>query len=609
MIKKLFSEDELRYMRRSYRYVTPFKVRLGIGVACGAVGGAFDALMLFVLKAVIDFALVGKVDSGATGKVGFLDSLFPQSNEDVGIGVIILICAVIPLMLAIRGVFAYVNRYLMVWVGNKALINIRSEVYEKMLQQSQTFFADRKAGHLIQTVYNQTLMLSTAGVTLIIDTIKHPVSILAITFALLKMDPIFTVCALFVFPLCMLPVIYFGNRVRHSGRSEEVEAGELLVRLQEAIGGIKLVKSYAREDYELERFNSSNEKLMSVNLRWTRALELIGPLVETVASVGIAAGLVYAWMVDMTANDFWFRYIALVAMYPHVKALSRIQIQMKRFMIAAEGVFGIVDCESPVKDPEKPVMLDHPKGEIQFDNVTFSYPGTAVSAVDRVDFTFEPGKRYALVGESGAGKSTLFSLILRFFDPQTGTLKLDGIDLRKFGQRDLRNHISYVSQDNVLFHDTIENNIRYGKLDASKEELEEAARKAFAHDFILEQPQGYGTIVGDKGTKLSGGQQQRISISRAFLKDASILLLDEATSALDSESEQKVKVALDELSQGKTVIAIAHRLFTVLSSDYILYLENGKLVQYGPHAELLEISPGYKKIFEMQFHRGVDELQ
>jgi subfamily B ATP-binding cassette protein MsbA len=270
-------------------------------------------------------------------------------------------------------------------------------------------------------------------------------------------------------------------------------------------------------------------------------------------------------------------------------------------MASASNVFDLLNKQPAIQDAPDAVVLKGCRGGLNFENITFSY-GSEQNAVKDMNLVVEPHKKYALVGSSGAGKSTVLSLILRFYDPQQGVIQLDGVDIRKISQNSLREHIGVVTQETFLFHDTIYENIRYGRLDATEAEIIAAAKLAYAHDFIVAQPEGYNSIVGDKGCLLSGGQQQRLAIARALLKNAPILLLDEATSALDSESEHMIQAALDRLSQGRTVIAIAHRLSTILKSDKIVVMDKGMVVDAGPHAELLERSPIYRKLYELQFN-------
>jgi subfamily B ATP-binding cassette protein MsbA len=313
-------------------------------------------------------------------------------------------------------------------------------------------------------------------------------------------------------------------------------------------------------------------------------------------------------MVYVTQFGIGFaKFAALCAgiflLYNPVKNLSRIPMTMQRCMVSATNIFELMERRSTILDVPGAVALGRCEGRIEFDRVGFDY-GTGKEALQDVELHIEPGKKYALVGASGAGKSTILSLIMRFYDPQRGAVRIDGRDLREVTQASLRSQIGMVTQETFLFHDTIRENIRYGRLDATDAEIEAAAKSAFAHDFILAQPNGYGTVVGDKGCMLSGGQQQRLAIARALLKNAPVLLLDEATSALDSESERMVQAALERLSEGRTVVAIAHRLSTVLKSDCIVVMDHGRIAATGTHSELLGKSDLYRSIYELQFHHG-----
>jgi subfamily B ATP-binding cassette protein MsbA len=342
-------------------------------------------------------------------------------------------------------------------------------------------------------------------------------------------------------------------------------------------------------------------------MRIIRATEITGPLVETIAAIGVGLALLYVYAANLTVGRFFGLITGIFILYDPIKTLSKIQIVMQNSIAATTAIFSLLDSEPTVKDAPDAVPLNSSQGRIDFENVTFRYANTTRDAIRNVTLNVEPGKTYALVGASGAGKSTILSLILRLYDPTSGSVKIDGCDLRSITQKSLREQIGVVSQETFLFHDTIFSNIQFGRLDATSEQVREAARAAYADDFIMAQPKGYDTVIGDKGCLLSGGQQQRLAIARAILKNAPLLLLDEATSSLDSESEQQIQKALVKLAAGRTVIAIAHRLSTVLSADQIIVMDSGRIKEVGTHAELLEKSGYYRRLYDHQFNRIREE--
>ena len=397
-----------------------------------------------------------------------------------------------------------------------------------------------------------------------------------------------------------------GKRVKKSGKQEEQQAGAMLTAMHESLGGIRLVKAYARESYEVARFERANAAMSRNAIRWPRASEMVGPMVESVASLGIAAGLIYWWWKDWEAEKFLTVILALTQLYPPAKELSRVNLLLQKTAYAVNNVVRLLDRIPDILDAPGAKALPVIKGAVHFENITFTYStpdGQPLekAAVRGINLDLAPGKFYALVGPSGAGKSTLFSLLLRFYDPDQGRVLMDGIDIRSVTQDSVRGNIGIVSQDTFLFHDTIRENIRYGRLDATEEEIIAAAKKAHAHEFILQIQNGYDAIVGDAGCNLSGGQKQRISIARAVLRNAPILLLDEATSALDTETERIIQNAIHELSEGRTVIAIAHRLSTIMEADQIIVMRDGQVDSRGTHAELLASSELYQKLNALQF--------
>src|SRR5947209_13681422 len=335
-------------------------------------------------------------------------------------------------------------------------------------------------------------------------------------------------------------------------------------------------------------------------MRVIRSMEATGPMVETIAAIGVGLALLYVYAANLSAGRFFGLITGIFILYDPIKTLSKIQIVMQNSIAATTSIFSVLDSEPTVRDAPDAIELTSATGRIDFQNVTFRYANTVTDAVSNLNLQIEAGKTYALVGASGAGKSTILSLILRLYDPTKGAVKIDGTDLRSVTQKSLREQMGLVTQETFLFHDTIFNNILFGRLDATPEEIFEAAKAAYAHDFIMVQPNGYQTVIGDKGCLLSGGQQQRLAIARAILKNAPILLLDEATSSLDSESEQQIQKALAKLAAVRTIIAIAPRLSTVLSADQVIVIESCQIKELGTNAELLNKSGYYRRLYDHQ---------
>jgi subfamily B ATP-binding cassette protein MsbA len=420
---------------------------------------------------------------------------------------------------------------------------------------------------------------------------------------LLLMDWKFTVVSLVLFPSCILPIRYFGKRARQAVQREQKGGVLMTVTMQESFTGIRVIKSFAREEQLEKTFRRGAQQSFSQTMRIVKATEAVGPLVEIIASVGVGLALWYVYAANLSAGRFFGLISGIFIIYDPIKTLSKLHIVMQRSLGATTQIFAILDSVPTVQDAPNAIRLASSRGQIDFDNVVFRYPTGVTNALSNFNLHIEPGKTYALVGASGAGKSTVLSLILRLYDPTSGAVKIDGHDLRSLTQKSLREQIGLVTQETFLFHDTIFKNIQFGRLNATPEEVYAAARTAFAHDFILAQPNGYDTVIGDKGCLISGGQQQRLAIARALLKNAPILLLDEATSSLDTESEKQIQKALEKLSAGRTVIAIAHRLSTILSADQIVVLESGSIKEIGTHAELLEKSGYYRRLYDLQFNQ------
>jgi subfamily B ATP-binding cassette protein MsbA len=595
------------------KYLFPYKWRLLLSIFLGMASAVFNGLMLISFQLIFSLVLKGQtrtmgdaVKLPLFGEINIADMLGFPANTPIGLTGVIIACSFIPALIFIRGFLGYLSVYMQAWIASKVVYQIRNDTFSSVMRQSPYFFSNAKTGELMQTVINQTMAVHQNAMMLIQTLAQRPLTIISILVVLFAQDWIFTTVSLLIFPACMWPIVRIGKRARASGLNEVGDSSNLMVVMQESFAGIRLVKSYAREAYECQRFEQTNASMVKHGLRWTKQLELIGPIVESVASIGIAAGLVYAWYRGLEAENFFLLVMALTQIYPPVKELSRIQMLMQRAGLAAELVFQLLEKAPDILDAPSAVDSGRARGAVEFQGVTFSYLENngikkEVPAVNSINLKLDPGKFYAFVGPSGAGKSTLYSLILRFYDPDKGAVLLDGCDIRKLTQASLRGNIGVVSQDTFLFHTTILENIRYGRLDASRDEVIEAAKKAHAHEFIEQIGGGYDAVVGEGGCKLSGGQKQRLSIARAILRNAPILLLDEATSALDTESEKIIQDAIQVLSEGKTVVAIAHRLSTILEADQIVVMDQGYILDRGAHSELLVRNPMYQKLYHLQF--------
>jgi subfamily B ATP-binding cassette protein MsbA len=589
--------------RRLYGYVRPYKWRFIIGLGFGLLFGAVNSLLPLVVAQVSNFIFNGAVPNPRA-------ILHHREMLTVGpkINSIGLICLLIPVVMTARSLLSYGNAYYMNWVSNRVVMDIRNELFGKMVRHSMDFFNKIRAGFLMSRIANDTRSMQMALTTVSSDIFKQPVSIIGGITALVLMDWKFTLVTLILFPTCLIPIRIFGRRARRAVQHEQKGMGQMTVTMQETFAGIRVIKSFAREEYQEKFFQRATQQQFSNSMRMVKSMEAVGPLVETIASVGVGLALFYVYAANLPAGQFLGLICGIFILYEPIKTLSKLHIVMQRSIGATVKIFALLDSAPSVLDAPGAVDLPSSNGRIAFDDVTFRYATGVTDAVQGLNLQIEQGKTYALVGPSGAGKSTILSLLLRLYDPTSGIVRIDGYDLRTLTQRSLRQQIGLVTQETFLFHDTIFKNIQFGRLEAKPEEIYEAARTAFAHDFIMAQPDGYETVIGDKGCLLSGGQQQRLAIARALLKNAPILLLDEATSALDSESEQQIQRALERLAAGRTVIAIAHRLSTILSADQIVVMDQGRIKEVGTHAELLEKSGHYRRLYDLQFNRGTEEV-
>jgi subfamily B ATP-binding cassette protein MsbA len=583
--------------RRLYGYVKPYKVRFILGLALGLAYGGVNSLFPLAIARVTSTIFQGAAKPMGIGSNLHALDTGPKINS------IVLICLAIPAIMTVRSLCSYGSTYCMQWVSNKVVSDIRVQLFSKMVRHSMDFFNKMRSGFLMSRITNDTRVMQMALTSVSSDVFKQPITIVGAISVLLLMDWKFTLVTLILFPTCLLPLRIYGRRAKKAVQNEQAGMAQMVVTMQETFAGIRVIKSFAREAYQEKEFKRSNQMQFSQMMRMIRSMEAVGPLVEIIAAIGVGMALLYVYTANLSVGRFFGLISGIFILYDPIKTLSRIHIVMQRSIAATSAIFALLDSKPTVQDAPDAVALRSSKGQIDFENVTFRYATTKRDAIRNLTLHIEPGKTYALVGASGAGKTTILSLLLRLYDPTSGAVKIDGRDLRSITQKSLRDQIGLVTQETFLFHDTIFNNILFGQLDATQEQIYEAAQAAYAHEFITAQPKGYQTVIGDKGCLLSGGQQQRLAIARAILKNAPILLLDEATSSLDSESEQQIQKALAKLAAGRTVIAIAHRLSTVLSADQIIVMDSGRIKEIGTHAELLDKSGYYRRLYDHQFNR------
>lgn len=505
----------------------------------------------------------------------------------------------------VRGVSDFISSYLSAFCGVRVLIQIQSRLYRKLQYLPLGFFQKMRIGDLMARVVGDANAVQTVVTNVARDLVAQPVqfagAILSLVYiAVQKKESVFILFALAVVPLCVAPIRYLGKRLKQRAARLQAGAGSLSTALNENLSAVREVRAFNLQQTEADKFAARMAVIAKFQLKKTKYSKLLPPVIEFISALAIAVGVFYVAQAQLSVEDMLPLLAALYMTYQPIRKFGTVHNEIKQGEASVERIEQVMRTPDSVPDAERPVPFNAGKTDIEFDGVVFEYePGVPV--LRGVGVHIPAGEVVALVGPSGAGKTTFVNLIPRFYDVTGGAIRIGGTDLRAFCKHDLRSHISIVSQDTVLFDDTIRNNIRLGRLDATDAEVEEAARHAFAHDFITAFDDGYDTLVGERGARLSGGQKQRIAIARAFLRNAPILILDEATSSLDSESEEMVQKALTELVQGRTVLIIAHRFSTIKLAGRILLFEAGVLRATGTHAELYESDDLYRSLYDRQF--------
>ena len=553
----------------------------------------------------IAIAMVGTLCvAGTDGAVAYLvepvlKRIFSEQDK--------VIFAVLPLgiigIFLFRAVCRYLYDYFIVTAGQLAIQDIRNDLYRCNLFLSLRFFSKNSTGALISRTLSDVAVMQEGVATVVTGLLRDGVTVIGLLGIVFYRNWQLAIISFIVIPLTAIPAQRIGKRIKRLSSQSQEMVGGLAAILQETFSGIKVIKAFGLEQREIGRFVSKNLDYYRYVRKTIKYASLSTPIVETITSLGIAAVVWYGGSLvmngAMTASEFFSFITAMIMLFNPVKKLTGTYNTIQRSVGAAERVFEIIDEKQDIVDGPDAVAVGRISGLVEFRDVSFRYDDEYV--LRHISLEARQGEVVALVGPSGAGKSSMVSLLLRFYDPTEGAVLFDGRDIRSIRLTSLLEQVALVDQETILFNDTLSNNIRYGRPGASLAEVEAAARAAYAHDFIMQMPEGYETVIGDRGVRLSGGQRQRICIARAILKDTPILILDEATSALDTESEQMVQKALNNLMANRTTFVIAHRLSTILHADRIVVLDGGRIVEEGTHAKLLERQGLYKKLCDMQF--------
>ncbi|MEK7222183.1 MAG: lipid A export permease/ATP-binding protein MsbA [Nitrospirota bacterium] len=572
----------MRLYLRLLDYIRPYWVRLVIAAVCsGAVAALTGGYAWLVRPA--------------------LDEIFINKNETW----LYLLPVALMAVSVLKGICGYGQSYLMIFVGSRVVTDIRQQLFGHLMRLPIGFHLKNPSSRMLSRVINDVNWIQNAVSGVLKDLFQQSLTFLVLLGVILYQNWRLALFSILVIPLSAYPMVRFGNQLRKIATAGQERTADMSTALQETLTGVRIVKGFTREDAEGRRFAGFNEAYFRTNMKSTQVSSITSPVLEVVGIIGVAGIIWYGGSQviqgAMTPGTFFSFLTAVFLMYTPIKRLASANNTIQQALAAADRVFTVLDVPTEAARDTGTRGLDGVRSAIDLHGVSFRYEGVEAWALTDMSLTVRPGEVLALVGSSGAGKTTLVNLIPRFHDPTAGAILIDGVDLREIRLAALRRQIGIVSQETLLFDDTVRNNIAYGRDGATEEAVTDAARAAFAHDFIMKLPNGYDTLIGENGVKLSGGERQRLAIARALLRNPPILILDEATSSLDTESERMVQMALANLMKGRTTFVIAHRLSTVQRADRIAVLAGGRLVEIGRHEELLAKAGVYHRLHQMQF--------